>query len=231
MGTPADSERARKSLVDAACQVFAQHGYQSATVRQICSRAGQNPSAINYHFGSKEELYRQVLRLAGPREHDPPTDLLQAASSRDRLKAFIALFLAESLGAEEEPWKARVMVQELASPSAMLDDLVRTAIRPHFDALQATVADLLGLGESPDAEERQLVSDHAFGVVSQVVFYRHSRPVVERIAGRRYGERDMSRLAAHIARAVLAAIAADRRRLRARPASLPAESSSQTETT
>src|ERR1700733_7975250 len=55
-----DNTRAR--LLDAAGQVFAETGYQAATVRQICAQAGVNIALVNYHFGDKLELYTEVLR-------------------------------------------------------------------------------------------------------------------------------------------------------------------------
>ena len=64
MGTAADSAIARERLLEAACQAFAEHGFQHATVRDICRRADLNLGAINYHFGSKRELYAEVLRRA-----------------------------------------------------------------------------------------------------------------------------------------------------------------------
>ena len=51
----------RESIVEAATAVFSQHGYRGASVREICSRAGASANAITYHFGSKEELYQQIL--------------------------------------------------------------------------------------------------------------------------------------------------------------------------
>ena len=225
MGSAADSQRARQALLQAACDVFAEMGYRKATVREISRRAEQNLSAINYHFGSKEELYRQVLRLAGPPEGADPQTLGRGLSPRQRLRAFLAFFLAETLGDDGQPWKAQIMLRELSSPTGMLDDLVRNAIRPHFDALRATVAELLlpvgneALDGPPPFEElppelQERVHDHAFSTVAQVIFYRQSRPVLERLAGRRYGAGDRERLAEHVFRAVTSAIAADRRRLR-----------------
>ena len=55
-----DATRAR--LIDAAGQVFADHGFQAATIRDICTRAGANVAAVNYHFRDKAGLYLAVLR-------------------------------------------------------------------------------------------------------------------------------------------------------------------------
>jgi len=54
--------KTREKLIEAAGQVFAERGFQEATVREICSRAGTNGAAVNYHFGDKLGLYTEVLR-------------------------------------------------------------------------------------------------------------------------------------------------------------------------
>ncbi len=55
------------SLLDAAEAIIAEHGVAGASLRAITSRAGTNLAAVNYHFGSKEELARAVIaRYLGP---------------------------------------------------------------------------------------------------------------------------------------------------------------------
>src|ERR1700730_13323239 len=57
--TPADT----KIQIKAAAQLlFARHGVDAVTIQQIVAAAGQrNNAALHYHFGSKEELIRQLV--------------------------------------------------------------------------------------------------------------------------------------------------------------------------
>lgn len=51
-------------LISAATRLFAQAGFNGASVRDITAAAGANLGAITYHFGSKQDLYRAVLQHA-----------------------------------------------------------------------------------------------------------------------------------------------------------------------
>lgn len=68
--TPASSngpvERAedpRERIIAAARAVFIEQGFDLATVREITLRADVNVAAINYYFGSKDELISEVLSI------------------------------------------------------------------------------------------------------------------------------------------------------------------------
>src|ERR1700675_15305 len=58
----AASDLTREKLLEVAEQVFADRGYQAATIREICVRAGANVAAVNYHFGDKLGLYTEILQ-------------------------------------------------------------------------------------------------------------------------------------------------------------------------
>src|SRR5262245_11825150 len=58
----AASEDTKNQIKAAAQMLFARHGVDAVTVQQIVSAAGQrNNAALHYHFGSKEELIRQMV--------------------------------------------------------------------------------------------------------------------------------------------------------------------------
>lgn len=49
-------------IIEAAEIEFAEMGYGGASIREITKRAGVNVAAINYHFGSKEVLFKELVR-------------------------------------------------------------------------------------------------------------------------------------------------------------------------
>ncbi len=61
---PRDDRETRERLLKAAAQLFADRGFKKVTVRDICRSARANVGAVNYHFGDKTGLYREVLQLA-----------------------------------------------------------------------------------------------------------------------------------------------------------------------
>ncbi|MGC1518512.1 MAG: TetR family transcriptional regulator, partial [Azonexus sp.] len=52
----------RERILDAAEQLFMEHGYEGTSMRQITGEAVVNLAAVNYHFGSKESLMQEVFR-------------------------------------------------------------------------------------------------------------------------------------------------------------------------
>ncbi len=55
---PAGKDR----ILDAAEQLFARHGFYGVSVRDITEAAGVDVALVNYHFGSKRELFTAVFQ-------------------------------------------------------------------------------------------------------------------------------------------------------------------------
>jgi AcrR family transcriptional regulator len=51
----------RERILNAAEQLFVSQGFEATSLRRITSEAGANLAAVNYHFGSKEALLREVF--------------------------------------------------------------------------------------------------------------------------------------------------------------------------
>jgi AcrR family transcriptional regulator len=61
MGAPRGAAVTKERLLDAAETLFMEHGFEATSLRLITASAGVNLAAVNYHFGSKEELFQAVL--------------------------------------------------------------------------------------------------------------------------------------------------------------------------
>src|SRR6202521_5752648 len=57
----ATSADTKTRILDAAEQLFMEHGFEATSLRSLTTAASVNLAAVNYHFGSKEELFEAVL--------------------------------------------------------------------------------------------------------------------------------------------------------------------------
>jgi len=55
------SSATQEKILDSAEELFMEHGFEATSLRQITAAAKVNLAAVNYHFGSKEELFQAVL--------------------------------------------------------------------------------------------------------------------------------------------------------------------------
>lgn len=63
-GRPHDAEGAREAILNAAEDVFAEHGFDGARIDAIAAEAGYNKSLIFQYYGDKLNLYAEVLKRA-----------------------------------------------------------------------------------------------------------------------------------------------------------------------
>ena len=71
----------RTRILDAAEELFMQHGFEAASMRMLTAKAAVNLAAVNYHFGSKDALIEAVFR----RRIDPMN--AERLAELDRLEA------------------------------------------------------------------------------------------------------------------------------------------------
>ena len=167
----------REALLSAATTVFAERGFQNSTVRDICQLAGANVAAVNYHFGGKEELYGEVV-LAVSHTGEPPIHMSFGAEvpAEQRLEAHVRWLLKRLVSSGPSDPMGQIMGREMIQPTPALDRLVSEVFRPQSAWLKEVVRDLLGPGFSEATYLRGVMS-----IVSQIVFYKHCRPVLERM--------------------------------------------------
>ena len=139
------SDSAREQILSVAGPVFAEKGYQSATVREICKSAEVNLAAVNYHFGDKKRLYLEaVTRAHQDRAREVPMpDWGRIVDPAKKLSGFVETLLTRLIGDKQSPWQTRLMMREVMTPTDACRDLVEDYIRPQFEILLSIVDGLV----------------------------------------------------------------------------------------
>ena len=157
-------EQTRALLVDAALRVFAEHGYEEATVEDIAAAAGYSKGAYYFHFASKEDIFLELLeqwigeqteRLRAFDEDTPA-----AAALLETVEAFL------SYGERDSVWPL-LLVEFWAQ--ARHHDAIRHSLDQAYAAWQRLLArsfrraadsGLLSPRLSPDDAARLLLTTH-----------------------------------------------------------------------
>lgn len=158
-----DGIERKAALLEAAMKVFAEKGYRNTTVADICREADSNTAAVNYYYGSKEELYADVWRCAfqrALRKYPPDGGVEADASAAEQLEAFIRSLVSKVLGRGELGYAGQILIMEMTNPTDVLDMVKRDALEPMRQRTRAVLQKLLG----PAATEQQI----AFCVMSIV---------------------------------------------------------------
>jgi AcrR family transcriptional regulator len=175
---PVLAEDTRTKLLDAAGQVFAESGFQAATVREICARAGVNIALVNYHFGDKLELYTEVLRhsVGASGQGIIKQAIGSTARPEQAFRELIHAMLLRVSRAERPGWHFRLMMHEFAQPTPAMASVIDETMRPVYNRFRELVGKMLHL--APDHDQVRL-STHS--VIAQVVHYAHGRHVISRV--------------------------------------------------
>lgn len=144
----------KTALLAAAIEVFADKGFDSATVRDICGRAKANVAAVNYHYGSKDGLYAAVLDEVFPTGEEWRAQITPSLSPEGRLHEFIRGLAYDiyERGNEMIAQRWAIFLREMAKPSHNLDHIVQHQVQPRANELRSILADILG----PDTTDTTL---------------------------------------------------------------------------
>jgi AcrR family transcriptional regulator len=143
-------------LLKAASRVFAEKGYHKTTVKEVCRMAGSNIAAVNYHYGSKDELYAAVWRNAfeeAMRVYPPDGGLPPDAPAEQKLRAFIYSNLHRMLDDGRLGCAGQILLREMAEPTEVVRQIFHDVIGPLHEHTKQIIRELLG----PAATEQNLI--------------------------------------------------------------------------
>lgn len=161
-----DGVETREALISAAEAEFAEKGYELASAREICRRAGVNSALLSRYFGSKGELYRIVAKRLFGDLGAPLANLWKGVRDDDGWRAALREWIDGMLfmtlpTAKAQKLCAALFAHEVARPTEFHAEFKKSFGKPVYDGLRRLLAMKLD-----DAEELELWTSSIWSQVS-----------------------------------------------------------------
>lgn len=127
-------------ILNAAEQVFAQHGFTGVSLREITRKAKVNLAAVNYHFGNKETLYGEVIRrrvrpINQARLARLDEALARAGDQPPPLEEILDILIRPVFDVHRDPARGgeaivRIISRCLTEPLPFMSDLIAAEFHP-----------------------------------------------------------------------------------------------------
>ncbi|MGN0854892.1 MAG: TetR/AcrR family transcriptional regulator [Kiritimatiellia bacterium] len=140
-----DGQETREAILAAAEVEFAEKGFDRASTREICRRAGVNAALANRYFETKERLYRLVARRLFGELEEPMTKVAEtvrdAASWRAAVRKWVGDFLVMAIPtARAQKLCCGLFRHEVARPTKFHEEFKRDFGAPVYSALWQLIA-------------------------------------------------------------------------------------------
>ncbi len=206
------SEKRRKSSRDrilaVAERLFAERGYRMVSVRDITKAAGCNVAAVNYYFGSKENLYLEVIKTRiVPRARKIREHFVSMLSGRsdpgphEVVRALCLAFFKSPIPEKERRVHQHFMAREMSHPTMGFHIIAEEVVKP----MHTLLVDYLE-PHFPEGTKRSEIVLFALSVFAQVAHFNYARHMVSALTDREFDESFVETLVEHVTRFSTAAI-------------------------
>ena len=175
------TDTAQLRIIEAAGPIFAQKGFAATTVREICAAAQVNQAAINYYFGSKESLYKEVFTSTYstfspwvPADDNSETD--PSLPFETRLRHLMTRRTNEILSSELSRWKVQLIFREIHDPTPSCGEKLQEYIIRDYEAIYHFLDEYFAEETTEDVRWKLV-----FNMLGTVFFYRTSGWVVRKV--------------------------------------------------
>ncbi len=182
----------KEALLLAAGELFAERGLAGTSVRAIARKAGANLAAVNYHFGSKENLYTEALRyVIRGHQREPLRNLVPddaTGLSRQELSNVLADIIrtrfADLMFSGRPAWRTVLAFRAIQSSSPALAALIDEDLGPDSRALCRFFRQFM------PAVTEQEASLWALSLVGEGSFYLLARAAILMLLGKEKYDED-----------------------------------------
>ncbi|MFK7878386.1 TetR family transcriptional regulator C-terminal domain-containing protein [Roseobacter sp.] len=147
-------QRNRSLILDAALDVFSQHGYRGTTLDQIAEAAGLSKPNILYYFDGKEEIHITLLNQLMATWLDP---LVTLDPQGDPLSEILGYVRRKLDMARELPRESRLFAGEILQGAPRIAPHLKTDLQPLFEEKCDVIQNWVDQGHLNKVDPRHLI--------------------------------------------------------------------------
>lgn len=144
----------RETILEAALEVFSQHGFRGATLDMIASEAGLSKPNLLYYFPSKEAIHVTLLSQMMDTWLDPLRDLDPAGDPVAELLAYVRRKLQMS---RDFPRESRLFANEIVQGAPRMQVALATDLKTLVDEKAAVIGDWAQQGRIAQVDPHHLI--------------------------------------------------------------------------
>lgn len=146
--------RNRRRILDAALNVFSQHGFRGATLDQIAKEAGLSKPNILYYFSAKEEIHVTLLNQLMETWLDP---LIEMDSNGEPLEEILSYVQRKLDMARELPRESRLFANEILQGAPRMAPHLKSDLLPLVEEKCAVIQNWMDQGRLAQTNPRHLM--------------------------------------------------------------------------
>ncbi|MEM7309026.1 MAG: CerR family C-terminal domain-containing protein [Planctomycetota bacterium] len=193
----ARDQEVKQKLVESALKLFAEHGRDRVSVRQIAAEAGVTHGSIRHYFGTKDNLYIAALTQPGLQiPFEDPQGAADVPLSREEAEQYLRRFVRRFVGFQAKVGEDNVAALGLMQAEVSRDGgpdpvFYKQIIRPGHEHLKTIVSRI-----RPDITDDKVLEILTFNIIFQCVMIRIARRTIPKLLRtRRVTKRDLALIA------------------------------------
>jgi len=146
-----DGKETRGRILDCACEMFAEKGYQNTKVADICKLAEANVAAVNYYFGDKATLYTEAWQHAFNKCSELAVPDVTGTSPEEQLQTHIHSLIQNYIDQGDWGQFTRLYLMELANPTGLIHNIWHELIEPKRRIFLGIIRKIIGTKATDEA--------------------------------------------------------------------------------
>lgn len=165
----------RQLLLETAGELFAENGMKGTSIKMIADQSKQNIAAVNYHFGSKKNLFIETLKFVVEKiqkDSNIKPVKITAKNYSSELEAFIKSRCKLLLSKSSPTWYGGLIVRAFNESPKQVQEITLKFFSPYVTHLES----IAKAGKPKITPPTSKLWAHS--VISQIIFYVYGRKMI-----------------------------------------------------